>query len=129
MQPRHSPRKRFVRFLVDENLPLSLVRFLRESGHHVLDVAASPIRGSSDEQLWKRAAREEHILVTRDLDFPFPKIRPYPSGLIIVRVPDTFTGEQITRIFSEAIKRMQPEDLEGSVTVITPGRIRIRKMG
>jgi predicted nuclease of predicted toxin-antitoxin system len=64
-----------MRFLVDENLPLSLIRFLQESGHNVFDVAGSSLRGSPDQRLWKLAAREKRVLITKDLDFPFPQIR------------------------------------------------------
>ncbi|MBI5198048.1 MAG: DUF5615 family PIN-like protein [Nitrospirae bacterium] len=117
-----------MRFLVDENLPFSLIEFLRESGHDVFDVAGTPLRGSSDKQLWKLSARERRILVSKDLDFPLPQIRPFPSGLILIRVPDTFTGKQITRIFSKAMKEIRLEDLKGCITVIAPGRIRFRKM-
>jgi predicted nuclease of predicted toxin-antitoxin system len=86
-----------MRFLVDENLPFSLIRLLQESGHDVFDVAATSLRGSPDEVLWMLAAREKRVLIIKDLDFPFPQLRPHPLGLILVRVPDTFTGPQITR--------------------------------
>ena len=117
-----------MRFLVDENLPFSLIRFLQKSNHDILDVAASPIRGSSDEQLWRLAARERRILVSKDLDFPLPQLRPYPLGLILVRVPDTFTGEQITRLFSKALESIELKDFENHITVVSPGQIRTRKL-
>lgn len=115
-----------MRFLIDENLPASLSRLLQETGHDILEVAASPLRGSSDEQLWKLAAIEKRILITKDLDFPLPQIRPYPLGLVLIRVPDTFTGKQITKLFSQALKTTKLKDLEGSITVIAPGRVRVR---
>ena len=115
-----------MRFLIDENLPASLSRLLQETGHDILEVAASPLRGSSDEQLWKLAAIEQRILITKDLDFPLPQIRPYPLGLVLIRVPDTFTGKQITKLFSQALKTTKLKDLEGRITVIAPGRIRVR---
>ena len=68
-----------MRFLIDENLPYSLIRSLQESGHDVFDTAASPLQGSPDERLWKFAAREKRVLVTKDLDFPFPQISPLPA--------------------------------------------------
>ena len=129
MPQRHWPKKRYMRFLVDENLPFSLIQFLRESGHDVFDVAASPLRGCPDERLWRLAAREGRVLVTKDLDFPFPQIRPYPQGLILIRVPDRFTGGQITRLFSKVLKATKVGDLEGRITVIAPGRVRVRPLG
>lgn len=117
-----------MRFLVDENLPFSLIRLLQDSGHDVLDIAASPLRGSADENLWRSAAREKRILITKDLDFPLPRSRPYPPGLILIRVPDIFTGDQITRTFSKAIKTTTLKNLEGHITVVAPGRIRVRQL-
>lgn len=117
-----------MRFLVDENLPFSLIRLLQDIGHDIHDAGASSSRGSTDEQLWKFAAREQRIIVTRDLDFPLPKVRPYPLGLVLIRVPDTFTGKQITRLFSNFIKTSNLKNLEANITVIAPGRVRIRKM-
>ena len=126
MLRRHWPKKKCMRFLVDENLPFSLIRLLRDAGHDTFDVAASPLRSSPDERLWMLAARERRILITKDLDFPFPHIRPYPPGLILIRVPDTFTGEQITRLFSKVLKASKPKDFEGRITVVLPGRTRVR---
>jgi predicted nuclease of predicted toxin-antitoxin system len=117
-----------MRFLVDENLPFSLIRFLQESGHDVFDVAASSLRGSPDQHLWRLAAREKRVLITKDLDFPFPQIRPYPPGLILIRVPDTFTGPQITRLFSTTFQRIRPKGFEGHITVVAPGQIRVRRL-
>ncbi|MFI5304890.1 MAG: DUF5615 family PIN-like protein [Nitrospiria bacterium] len=59
-----------MRCLVDENLPFSLIKLLRASQCEVLDVAAGQLRGSSDENLWKLAAAEKRVLITKDLDFP-----------------------------------------------------------
>ena len=117
-----------MRFLIDENLPFSLIRLLQESGHDVFDVAASALRSSPDETLWRFAARQKRILVTKDLDFPFPHIRPYPLGLILIRVPDTFTGRQITRLFSNTLESIKPKNFESHITVIAPGQIRSRRL-
>ncbi|MBI1821520.1 MAG: DUF5615 family PIN-like protein [Nitrospirae bacterium] len=117
-----------MRFLVDENLPFSLTQLLREFNHDVFDVADSSLRGSPDERLWKLSARESRVIITKDLDFPFPHISPYPPGLILIRVPDFFTGEQITRLFSKALKTMNLEDLKGQIIVVSPGQIRFRPL-
>lgn len=117
-----------MRFLVDENLPLSLIEYLRNLDHDVLDVAASRYRGEPDEALWKLAAKDLRILITKDLGFPFPEIHPYPLGLILIRVPDTFTGQQITNLFSKTLAKTDLKTLQGHITVITPGQIRTRSL-
>jgi predicted nuclease of predicted toxin-antitoxin system len=117
-----------MRFLVDENLPFSLIESLQKSGHDVLDIAASRLRGASDEKIWRRAATERRILISKDLDFPLWGLQPYPSGLILIRVPDTFSGKQITRLFTSALKTIRINDLKDQLTIISPGRIRVRKL-
>jgi predicted nuclease of predicted toxin-antitoxin system len=77
-----------MRCLVDENLSFSLIKLLRASQCEVLDVAAGQLRGSSDERLWKLAAAEKRVLIAKDLDFPLPYIYPYPTDLVLIRVPD-----------------------------------------
>ena len=70
-----------MRFLIDENLPYSLIRFLQDSGHDVLDIAASPLRGSPDEKLWKLAARENASWLPRIWISPFRRFAPIRQDL------------------------------------------------
>ena len=114
-----------MRFLIDENLPFLIVGHLLSLGHDVLDVASSKLRGSSDEVLWRVAAEEKRIVVTRDLDFPIQGLKPYPPGLILIRVPPDFTAKHITKVFKDSFSKMEIEKLENKIAVISPGRIRI----
>jgi len=59
-----------MRFLVDENLPLEVASLLQRHGHDALHLSQTEHRGCSDAHLWELAARDERILVTRDLDLP-----------------------------------------------------------
>jgi len=70
-----------MRFLVDENLPARMVASLLSRGAEVSYVPGSLLASAADDALWEVAAREDRILVTRDLDFPLP-LRPRPPGLI-----------------------------------------------
>ncbi|MFZ5864155.1 MAG: DUF5615 family PIN-like protein [Nitrospirota bacterium] len=117
-----------MRFLVDENLPFSLIALLRHVGHDVLDVASSSLRGHPDDELWTVAHREQRILVTKDIDFPLRHLRPFPPGLVLVRVPDTFTGQQITELFAKLITAPDIQLADGSLVVLTPARVRTRRL-
>ena len=128
MRRRSFPRNISLQFLVDENLPYGIVEYLSSQNHNVLDVVASPLRGSSDKVLWAKAAAERRIIVTRDLDFPLPGLKPHPGGVILLRVPPNFTASQIVEIFKKTFTTIKPEDLAGNVAVITPGKIRIRPL-
>ena len=116
-----------MRFLVDENLPVDVSDLLRREGHDVFHLAHTDRRGAADEEVWGLAAREQRIIITRDLDFPMRE-SPRPPGLILVRVPDTFTRRQIAGVMSEFIASAAFEQMPGTITVVSPGRVRVRNL-
>ena len=116
-----------MRFLVDENLPVDIARLLQDQGHDVLYVPQSTHRGSTDRAIWQLAAREERIVITRDLDFPLADV-PRPPGVTLIRVPDTFTRQQIAGVMAEFLRARKVEQMAGAVTVVSPGRVRARKL-
>ncbi len=114
-----------MRFLVDENLPADVADVLRRDDHDVLNISESNHRGASDQELWRLGASEGRIVVTRDLDFPLPEI-PRPPGLILLRVPGTFTRSRIRDIVSDFVDSVAFGQVEGAITVVSPGRVRRR---
>ena len=114
-----------MQFLIDENLPLGIVNHLTSLKYDVLDIANSKLRGSTDKALWVRAAKDKRIIITRDLDYPIPGLKPAPYGLILLRVPPQFKAAQITKLFVLSTKKIKYSDLKGKVAVISPSRIRI----
>jgi predicted nuclease of predicted toxin-antitoxin system len=48
-----------VRFLVDENLPRSLAKVLRESGFDAVDVRDLGLRGKPDSEIFRAALAHE----------------------------------------------------------------------
>ena len=116
-----------MRFLIDENLPVDVPTLLEDKGHDVLYLPLTGHRGASDEEVWQLAAREERIIMTRDLDFPMPEL-PRPPAVILVRVPDTFTREQIAEVMSEFIASDAFKQVMGTITVLSPGRVRVRNL-
>jgi len=58
-----------VKFLVDNQLPAALARFLGKQGHdarHVLDLRMDE---ASDADIWQRAVSEDRVLISKDEDF------------------------------------------------------------
>jgi predicted nuclease of predicted toxin-antitoxin system len=56
-----------MRFLLDENLPRSAARVLRDAGHEVVAVVASPLRGKKDAELLRACNEDGLIFVTFDV--------------------------------------------------------------
>jgi len=128
MQRKPCQRNISLLFLVDENLPFSIAEYLKSHMHNVLDVADSAFRGSSDKTLWTKAAEEGRIIITRDLDFPIPGLKPFPYGVILLRVPYDFTARQIAEIFKKSFPEIELDKFKDKVAVISPGRIRISSL-
>jgi predicted nuclease of predicted toxin-antitoxin system len=117
-----------LRFLIDENLPLSISEFLASDGHDVVSAARSKLRGAPDSVIWSVSAGEQRLLVTRDLDFPITGKKPAPYGVMLLRVPFDFTARQILGTFKGAWGKVKSEDLKNKVVVISPGRVRLSQL-
>jgi predicted nuclease of predicted toxin-antitoxin system len=64
-----------VKFLVDNQLPAALARWLVSRGQeavHVLDIGLAK---STDEEIWKYASANSLVLITKDDDFSRRSIR------------------------------------------------------
>ena len=70
-----------MRFLLDENFPLGLVRALRADGLTADHVIALGWRGASDTRIREHLRHAEIIFFTQDDDFLFGE----PVGAVIVR--------------------------------------------
>ena len=58
-----------MRFLVDNQLPIALARFLAGRGtecHHVLDLGFGQ---ASDREIWRYAAEHQMVVISKDEDF------------------------------------------------------------
>jgi len=75
-----------VRFLIDNQLPRKLARFLAGKGHeatHVLDLDLGHL--TPDAKIWEYAASHSCVVVTKDADFvdlALLDLRPVPVVLV-----------------------------------------------
>ncbi|MEO5960921.1 MAG: DUF5615 family PIN-like protein [Opitutaceae bacterium] len=58
-----------MKFLVDAQLPPSLVRWLREAGHEAVPVREVGLREAEDEAICDHALRTGAVILTKDEDF------------------------------------------------------------
>jgi len=89
-----------VRLIGDENVPLPLLRKLREDGHDVLAVVETH-RSIRDEIVLQIAVEERRVLLTFDRDFGemiFAKGFAAPIGVIFVREVPRSLAETITAV-------------------------------
>ena len=117
------------RFLVDEDMPRSTAKALRQIGHIAEDVRDVGLRGHSDQEVFDYAQAQGATLVTSDKDFS--NILRFPpgthSGIIVVRVPDELPTSKVNQEVLNALGRLAGEELEGLLIVVEVGRVRIRR--
>ncbi len=72
-----------MRFLVDNQLPVALARWLSSKGHdavHVLDVGWGQ---TLDRKIWDQASAEGQIVVSKDEDFALLASRENDTGSLL----------------------------------------------
>ena len=69
-----------MRFLVDNQLPPSLARWLRNRGHDAEHVFERGLYLLDDRSLWARAMADARIVVSKDEDFLYLTSQPNDTG-------------------------------------------------
>lgn len=116
------------RFFLDENVPRRLADRLRAEGHDVVEVAAGKLRGKPDDFLWRRAAAEGRIFVTRDIGATALPIRPAPLAIILMRGPETLTAAHLDAMFAAFWETVERHQLAGHLVSVRPGGYRMHRI-
>ena len=100
-------------FLLDENVPRSVYRVLKELGYHVEYVP----QGADDDTVFALAKKKGLVLVTRDSDFA-DELRYPPKthhGIIVLKVHPPLPGLIVERLVAviEEIK-----DFKGKLVIV-----------
>jgi len=116
-----------MRILADQDVYRASVDFLRSVGQQVSLAGEFGLNRASDEELLRRAAKEELVLLTRDKGFGaiVSLIEWDHEGVILLRVePGT-----VNAVHEELRKFLQAhggEPMRNRFIVIEPGRHRVR---
>ena len=114
-----------MKFLIDVNASGTLVQWLTDAGHDVVQVADEDAR-MADGDILQWANREERIIVTTDDDFEqmiWLEGRPHSGVLRLANLPRT-----ARRALLEVVLNRHSRDLaEGAIVIADSTRIRIRR--
>lgn len=118
-----------MRFLIDANLPRSIVALVARLGHDVEFARDVGLAAAADADVVARAKAHRAALITRDMDFA--DIRRYPpeqySGLVVLRVADTLKAGEIAQIVERFLR--EPHFLSllaGRLAIVEVDRVRFR---
>ena len=117
-----------MRFLVDMNLSPGVAAELRRKGHDAVHLGEAGLARLADAAVFRKAAEEDRIVVSFDLDFgeivAF-SAKPGP-GVILLRLRSVVYDAVIARL-EDAIVRAKSALEEGAVVIVEDRRIRLRR--
>lgn len=116
-----------MRFLLDENLPRSAARILRDAGHEVVAVVDSPLRGEKDPELLRVCNDEDRVFITLDVGIRLTS-GALNTGAVLLRPPKEFGASDVEELLRGMITSGVLERLSGRITVLSPGRVRTRPL-
>ena len=116
-------------FLIDENLPRSLAPALRRAGLDAEDVRDCGLGGHDDAEVLAYARSYRRILVTADLGIAdLRRLSPgHGVGVLLVRFPQVIATDRLNAAIVAAVLEVGPANFAGSLVVVAPRRVRLRR--
>ena len=115
-----------MKFKVDENLPIEVVRLLENNGHDAQTVLGQNLGGEPDSRIAQVCQKEKHALIKLDTDFS--DIRTYSPdeffGLMVLRLKRQ-DKSHVLSVVSRLINLLLKEPLERRLWIVEEGRVRI----
>jgi predicted nuclease of predicted toxin-antitoxin system len=116
------------RFKVDENLPAAAADLLRAAGHDAMTVLEQGLGGRDDVEIHGICRTEGRAVLTLDRGFGDPRRHPTAGGPgVIVLRPQSQDREVSLDLIKLLVTRLDQLQLEGSLWIVEPGRIRMRR--
>ncbi|MEK7592185.1 MAG: DUF5615 family PIN-like protein [Patescibacteria group bacterium] len=106
-----------MKFLIDENVPQSLIQYLLSSGYDCLDIKTTPRRGMSDEHVAQWASTEDRIILTYDKDFLLPQEKAMRVSCIVLRFPG-MRPKDVIPYLSSVLKKITAGDIKLPVVLL-----------
>ena len=118
------------RFILDEDVPASLAVALKQAGHEASRVQEVGLRGAKDRDVLDFAHFQQATLITADVDLA--DVRTLHGelhyGLMLLRMPPEMPARAVTMETMRLLDQIGEKDLESSLVVLEPGRVRIRRV-
>ena len=116
-----------MRILTDENVPQSVLTWLRATGHDVMSASELGI-GDPDTRWLTLAESEERLILTSDKDFGDLVFRDSLTsfGVLLLRLEDVAVPAWVTRL--QEVWGVVEANPSGCFIVVTSKRVRVRPL-
>jgi predicted nuclease of predicted toxin-antitoxin system len=113
------------RFLADENIPSSVIRWLESQGYDTKRTTEAPGPGAPDLAIIRQARRNSQLILTLDQDF----VRLYrqlesPFGVVVVMIRPA-TPSRIEELMNRFLSKIEIERHSNSLILVSEKEIRI----
>jgi predicted nuclease of predicted toxin-antitoxin system len=112
--------------LIDENVPMSVVEWLKKRGLNLKRVSEVGLQGAKDERVAKYAAEHNMIILTLDVDFAYIYHNILKGSLtaIVIRVRPP-TSANIIETLNAALKKVKVDEFQNKLAIVTREKMRI----
>jgi predicted nuclease of predicted toxin-antitoxin system len=119
-----------MKFLVDNMLSQVVAESLRTAGYDAVHVRDYDMQNEKDSHIFDRAADEDRILISADTDFGqlLAMRNSEKPSVILLRLPMIRLPSGQVKIVLDNLPNLAADLEKGSVVVIEPSRIRVRKL-
>ena len=112
-----------MKFLLDDNIPYSIKKFLDEKGIEAYKLFEIGLKGEDDEKIYEYALKNGFAIITLDTDFGYIFFR-FRKGTIIVLRPEKAIPQKIRNLLESSLKVIQSEE---GLIIVMPNKIRVIK--
>jgi predicted nuclease of predicted toxin-antitoxin system len=118
-----------MKLLLDQGLPRSAAKLLREAGIDTVHVSEIDYSTADDATILQRGQEEERIVITFDADFHalLALSRATAPSVIRIRIEGLY-GQKAADLIQAVLTRCAEDLNQGAVVTVQPKRIRVRRL-
>ncbi len=110
-----------MKFLLDENVPLSVKNWFETRGFNAVRVSEVGLKGADDEKIFEYALKNDHKIITLDLDFGYLSMS-FGKGTVIVLRPDKAIPSEVLNLLERSFDAIKDRD---GLIVVRSTKIRV----